>query len=220
MCLLLGRTCTCASHHPLYLLTEYRLTFSLRRLKRSLSLCLKLKKAAVICIVGIELTLIKLNYACTYGIKEISVMCNHDQGSVKALKPLLKPCRHLTVKMVGRLVEHKYIAGRQQHSRKSKSLALSSRELSCRLIEIKNAELGKHGLGISLTHTFTCLCQYTLKYGMLRIKHRSLRQISYYDMSCPAYPALVLLFFACNNTKKCGFTRSVDAYNTHTLAFI
>ena len=110
-------------------------------------------------------------------------MRHHEQCSLISHKIILKPLRHPSVKMVGRLVKYQNIRPGKKCSCKRNSLPLTARQLVNHCIILGKTKLSKYRLCLSLYHPFIPVCSvrlddiliYRTSFSELRI----LRKIPY-----------------------------------------
>ena len=109
MSLLLRGTGSGSPHEPFEFFPQDALALPLRRDLHILTLFLKAYKLGIAAGVTVNFSLIHFHNPGGHTVQEITVMGNHHEGSTETDQKVLEPLGHLTVQMVGGLVQNQDI---------------------------------------------------------------------------------------------------------------
>ena len=127
----------------------------------------------------------------------------HKNSTLVRPQITLKPLRHPSVKMVGRLVKYQYIRPRKKRPRKCNPLLLTAGQPMHHRIKLSKAKLAKYRLGVALYSPLILMGGIRLYdiliYRASRCKFRVLRKISYMNI-IPLYDtSLIRCVKPCGN---------------------
>ena len=86
------------------------------------------------------LAIIEFDNLGAYAVKEITVVCNHEQGRLRPLQICLEPLDSGDIEVVGRFVENKEVGLGHDKARNGKTFALAARQFIDRRIKIGKAK--------------------------------------------------------------------------------
>ena len=89
----------------------------------------------------------QLGNVVDHPLQKVPVMGHHDQPPLKSTQPVLQPCHHLAVQMVGGLVQHQNVSRMHQRRHQRHAFALTAGEGADFLREIEETQLRQHGFG-------------------------------------------------------------------------
>ena len=148
----------------------------------------------------------------------------HHQSTPVSFQCFFQPVGHVMVKMVCRLVQHQHICLGQKCRNQYQSLFLSTGKLFHRLLKIGHSKPGQHALRLCLKCRVSCLFsmifQHCLNHVLPRYDFRVLGKKTNHNVSGSGHFATIRLFQSRQNAKKSGFSRSVNADNTHFFPFL
>ena len=106
-----------------------------------------LEIVAIVAPIGVDRLVIEFEDDRADTVEEETVVGDHQQGLVAAVQEAFEPFDHLQVEVVGRLVEDQQVGLGNEHISQSHALLLSAAELSHRLREVADLQLGEDLLG-------------------------------------------------------------------------
>ena len=106
-----------------------------------------LKVVTVVAPIGIDGLVVEFEDDGAYTVEEEPVVGDHQQRLIAPAKETLQPLDHLKVEVVRRLVEDQQVGLGDEHVGQCHALLLSARELSHRLLQVADLQLGEDLLG-------------------------------------------------------------------------
>ena len=178
-----------------------------------------LQIVGIIAPVGVDGAVVEFQNRIAHLVQEESVVRNHEDGLVATVQITLQPFYHLQIQVVGRLIQHQEVGFRNQHISQRHSLLLSAAELSHRLFQVGNVQLGENLFCLQHLLRIILMIEACLQHTFLRIKLRRLLQIAHLQVaSVDDVSALVALFIH-QHRHECRLSRAVSRHESHFLSF-
>ena len=156
-------------------------------------------------------------------LQKVPVMGYHDETAPESAQPVFQPGDHLTVQVVGRLIQYKNIRRMHQSGYKSHTLTLAAGKCSDLLTKICQPQLGEHGLGFvfvqfpkfrrEVEKDLFQNCGIVVHFGILG-------QIADLHIGIAGDAALVCIDCTGQYFQKSGFSGAVDTDNAHFVALV
>ena len=221
-CSLLGASGTASSCSPFQFHTENAAAFPVTGKLHLFSLSLQFQKLGIIASIGIQFAMADFQDTVGYAVQEITVMRYHDHSSPKSPEKILQPRYHLSVQVVGRLVQNQDICRVEKHSCQSHSFFLAAGKIIHIDILVCDPQSIQHTACLALcTPVFLpfSLCHIIQNGHMLR-KFRCLGKPADTDPVLGDHLSLIWFFFSCDHAEQSGLSCPVHADDPDLLALV
>ena len=205
---------TAAPHDPLPLHPKDGLALALAGLSHLRPLFLQLQVLGVVGLIVIQLSPAQFCDVVDHPLQEIAVMGHHDEPAFEAAEPILQPGHHLTVQVVGGLVQDQDVRRSQQCRSQCHALALSAGEGPHLLLEIRQPQPVEHGLCLIFIQRPELrreMQEHLLQHGCVILHHRILGQKTHLHVGIAGNGAAVRLRNSGENLHEGRFSGAVDA---------
>ncbi|CDC69327.1 ribosomal protein S5 [Oscillibacter sp. CAG:155] len=212
-----------APHDPLPLHPEDGLALALTGLGHFRPLLFQLQILGVIGLVVVQLSPAQLRDMVDHPLQKITVVGHHDQPALEAAEPVLQPGHHLTVQMVGGLVQDQHVRRTQQRRGQRHTLALAAGESADFLFKIRQPQPVEHGLclifvqGPELRREVE---KHLLQHSGIILHHRVLGQETHLHIGIAGNGAVVRLRDAGQDFHKGGLSGAVDTDDAGLVPFV
>ena len=163
-----------------------------------------------------------LQYLIRNAIKKITVMCNHDHNSLKAVKIIFKPGRHLIIQMVGRLIKDQHIGGIYKHGSQRYTFFLSAGKMCDLFFVLLDSQFIQDHMCFCLR--IPALFSLTLCHiGKNRSPFRESRMLGKKtDTQAILHDHLTVICFfqSCKDPQKCCLSCSVDSDDSYLVSLM
>ena len=150
---------------------------------------------AVVAAIGIDGLIVEFQNHRAYPIKEESVVRHHQQSLITTIQIPLQPLNHLQIQMVRRLIENQQVRISNQNISQGYTLLLSTAQLSHRLLQVTDLQLGENLFGLEHLFLLALMIKARVKYTFRWIKHWRLLQHTYPQVTTEDnLPRVVALF--------------------------
>ena len=178
-----------------------------------------LEVVTVVAPIGIDGLVVEFEDDGTDTVEEKAVVGDHQQRLIAPAEETLQPLDHLKVEVVRRLVEDQQVGLGDEHIGQCHALLLSARELSHRLLQVADLQLGEDLLGFQHLLLISLMIEASIEYTLGRIEDGRLFEHTHPQVTTEDDVSRVVALHTGEDGKQRRFARTVLCDQSHLLPF-
>ena len=178
-----------------------------------------LKIITVIAAIGIDSLIVEFKDDRADTIEEETVVSHHQKRLVTTTEETFQPLNHLKVEVVGRLVENQKVWFCDEHIGQCHALLLSAGELSHRLREITNLQLGEDLFGFQYLFLVAMMIKARIEHTLGRVEDWRLFEHTHTQVPTENDISAIIALHTGEDGEQCRLARAVLRYQSHFLPF-